>query len=230
MQRVFEHAARICAFVSVVCLAPNASAQQPTGQQPAQPGYPAGYPQPGYPQPYPQQGYPQPGYQPGYPGYPGYGYPYGYAPAPAAIPPKKVAYVEGQPGPPGYRLTTESSKGLVVAGAICLGVGYSFMLLSAPVVASVRKSNDEDPDDANVMMLPVVGPFLSIWALDSEGIGTSFLILDGLLQTVGAGMLIGGLASPRKVWLRGDIAGVRYQVSPGLVGKNTPGVGLTGSW
>lgn len=227
MQREIKYAARICAFVSVVCLAPFASAQQPNGQQP--PPYPAqpGYAQPGYPAQYPP-GYPPTGYPPAYPAYPGYGYPYGYAPA--AIPPKKVPYVEGQPGPPGYRLTTESSKGLVISGAICLGVGYSFMLLSAPIVAAVRKSNDEDPDDANVMMIPVVGPFLSIWALDSEGVGTSFLILDGLLQTAGAGMLIGGLASPRKVWLRGDIAGVRYQLTPGLVGKNTPGLGLTGSW
>lgn len=235
MQRVFKHAVRLCAFVSVVCLAPTASSQQPTGQQPAQPAYPAqpGYPpQTGYPvQPgYPQQGYPQPGYPPGYPGYPGYGYPYGYAPAPTAIPPRKVAYVEGQPGPPGYRLTTESIRSLVVGGAICLGVGYSFMLLSAPVVAEDRKDHGEDPDDANMMMLPVVGPFLSIGAVDSEGVGTSFLILDGLLQTLGAGMLIGGIAYPRKVWLRGDVAGVRYQVTPGLVGKNTPGLGLTGSW
>ena len=43
-------------------------------------------------------------------------------------------------------------------------------------------------------------------------------------------MLIGGLASPRKVWLRGDIAGVRYQVTPGLVGNNAPGLGVTGNW
>jgi hypothetical protein len=53
---------------------------------------------------------------------------------------------------------------------------------------------------------------------------------DGLGQAVGAAMLITGLAAPRRVLVRDDVAKVHVMPTPLTFGKGSAGVGLTGTF
>jgi hypothetical protein len=159
----------------------------------------------------------------------------------------ELRYVEGRPIPPGYHLETRARRGLVVTGPIIFGIPY---VLSASVGASSRY----DPD--RWLYLPVVGPFADLGARGSQCTRTSFptssgtstteicnddsaarffLMLDGLLQTAGATMLILGLALPSHHLLRDDApyagsAGspVVVNVRPTTLGRGGYGLAIDG--
>src|SRR5262249_3684090 len=152
-------------------------------------------------------------------------------------------YVEGRPIPPGYHVETRARRGLVVAGPIIFGIPYVFS-------ASVAASSTFDPD--RWLYLPVVGPFADLGARGSRctrstfptpsGTSTTevcsddsaarfFLMLDGLMQTAGATMLILGLALPTTHVIRddapysGSASPVVVSVRPSSLGRS--GYGLT---
>jgi hypothetical protein len=166
-----------------------------------QPGYPPGYP-PGYRQGYPGSGYPYPPYGYGY-GYPPYGY--GYPTQPQRLP-----YREGEPPPPGYHLDTRIRKGLVIAGATTFGACY---LLSVGVAAAFQEDNHAD--DVTPLFVPVVGPFITLGTAHPTAFATFALTVDGAAQTVALGLLIAGLTSEEKLWVRDDVA---LRVGPGSLG------------
>jgi hypothetical protein len=175
--------------------------------------------------------------------------------APASAPeawrysgPMEMRYVDGRPIPPGYHLETRPRKGLVVSGPIIFGIPY---VLSASVAASSRY----DPD--RWLYLPVVGPFVDLGARGSQctksttpvvnGISTTtetcvedssqrfFLMLDGLMQTAGATMLILGLALPNHLLVRDDApytgsnpTTFGWTVRPWAAGRTGYGVGVDG--
>jgi len=204
---------------------PPASLQvQPFGAQPPPPGYgqppvqqggyPAGqgYPaaQGGYPAA--QGGYPaaqgaassasgQPGYTaPGTPLPPGAidlssrysGYPPGYAP-------RKISS-DGGPPPPGYELGGEARTGLWVSGAAILGGAYLASFLAAGTAVS------EGERDIAPLFIPVAGPWITVRTADEGDELRAPLVLSGLVQLTGLGLLIGGLAAQREVFVRSDRA------------------------
>ncbi len=207
---------------------PTSAAPPPPSQTVAAPTAPPAAPptaQPAHPYPYPYgQPYPYP--------YPYYPYPYPY-PQPYARPmgPTRIPYEEGQPAPAGYRLTTESQKGLIIGGAVTLGATWAVTLLAASLADAVRNADRSpgEPRDngATPLMIPVVGPFIAISTLNSEGAGTSLLILDGLAQGAGAAMLIAGISSRRKVWVR-QVGSVQLQLAPVALGPRHFALGLDG--
>ena len=123
-------------------------------------------------------------------------------------PPTELRYVEGRPIPAGYHLETRARKGLVITGAILLGVPYALS-------ASVASSSTADSD--RWLWLPVIGPFADLAARGDRCVQSYdlvrctddsaerfFLTLDGIVQAAGTAMLVLGLALPQRLLVRDD--------------------------
>jgi hypothetical protein len=191
-------------------------------QQP--PGY--GQPPPGYGQPPPGYGQPPPGYAPAPPGtY--------YAPAPTyatpSLGPKVIDYEEGDTIPPGYRTGTRIRKGLVIGGSVMLGVGYLITIMAAGIGQAVNNFGDPGTKDFGPLLIPVVGPFIGMSTTHPSSGGIFGLAFLGVVQTAGLGMLIGGIAAPKTVLLRNEVAGVKFTIAPQF-GASGAGLGAVGSF
>jgi hypothetical protein len=173
----------------------------------------------------------------------GYGPPPGYA-AGWRAQPLEMKYVEGRPIPAGYHLETRARRGLVVSGPIIFGVPY---LLSMSVAASSHYQPDR------WLYAPVVGPFVNLATRADDcdpnnSSGSSnvtvcsgdsgirfFLMLDGLMQTAGATLLVLGLALPQHLLVRDDApftgankSNFAWAISPYAIGRSGYGVGING--
>ena len=204
-----------------------ASAQQP----------PAGYPPPGYP---PPQGYPPPGYgypPPGYGSPPPGGYP-GYAPGyyppasqqPPAVDPSK--WKEGDRVPPGYHVEERARRGMIIAGAITLGVPY--------VIGLSFASAADFENSSGWLAVPALGPWLTMAFREdqcdeaeerfsdcvSDGILRVYLTIDGLAQTAGAILLLVGIVDKKPRLVADEAA--RIVVTPTRIGSTGYGLGIQG--
>ena len=204
----------------------NASAQ-PAGAAPPQTVIVVQQQQPGYgQQPPPGYGQPPPGYAPAPPGtY--------YAPAPTyaapSLGPKVIDYEEGDTIPPGYRPGTRIRKGLVIGGSVMLGVGYLITIMAAGIGQAVNNFGNEGTKDFGPLLIPVVGPFIGMSTTHPSSGGVFGLAFLGVVQTAGLGMLIGGIAAPRTVLLRNEVAGVKLTITPQF-GASGAGIGVVGSF
>ena len=231
MIRAFSFAAAF-AFVSMLTTRDAGAQGVPQQPIPAQPA-PAAAPPPAAPPAYAQPPQVDPGYaQPGQPGYQW------------RAQPMEMRYVEGRPIPPGYHVETRLRRGLVVSGPIIFGVPY---LLSMSVAASSKYTPDR------WLYAPVVGPFVNLATRSDDcnpnttsGSGTTvvcsgesgtrfFLMLDGLMQTAGATLLILGVALPQTLLVRDDApytgankSNFAMSISPYSIGKSGAGIGVTG--
>lgn len=116
--------------------------------------------------------------------------------------------------------------GLVVAGAVVMGVPY---VIGLSAVTSSTSRNG-----AAWLIVPGIGPWLSLGARRSacsspstnsavdnsfdclgDALASTGLIFDGIIQTAGATLLIVGIASPKKVLVRDDTV----SVTPAHVGS-----------
>jgi hypothetical protein len=181
---------------------------------------------------------------------PGWAPPPGYAQPPTdrwrfTAAPTEMRYVEGKPIPPGYHLESRARRGLVISGPILFGVPYVLSM-------SVAASSPYEPD--RWLYAPVFGPFVnlalrknecdipSVSGSSSVTVSCSgdsatrfFLMLDGLLQTGGATMLILGLALPQRLLVRDDAPYVgssrshfAWAVAPQAMGRAGYGLSLAG--
>jgi hypothetical protein len=119
---------------------------------------------------------------------------------------------------------------MVIGGAVTLGTCYLFSLLAASVIAeqnSTYGSHSGSDSKALPLFIPALGPFIGIATLDPGPVGTAWLILDGLTQTAGAAMIVTGLASPTKRYLRNDIVAFDWKVTPLATGSHR-GLGVVG--
>jgi hypothetical protein len=232
-------------FGLIVTTASWAAAQTapaaPPGAAPAQPAAPvplaapppappgAAPPPVAYPPPPPGYAY-APAYPPPPPGY-AYAYPS------ASRPPKSVPY-EGGPVPAGYHVEDRSRRGLVISGAVILGVPYALGLS----IASIGNF----PNSTGWLVVPGLGPWITLAARHRSGSCANstvtacsdsldetldsstrtFLVIDGLMQTTGAILFIYGLSSTQKVLAR-DFVG-SLQLTPARIGREGYGGFLTG--
>ena len=141
--------------------------------------------------------------------------------------PKYLDYVEGDPIPEGYKVDTKLRTGLVVGGAVTLGVLWGITAIAGGVGASVEGEIDGDTDQFIPLYIPVAGPFVAIDTMDAAGAGVAVLIIDGVAQTAGLAMFIAGLAAPKDVLRRTTVAGISWQLTPSHRGF---GVGLDGTF
>ncbi|MBW2528144.1 MAG: hypothetical protein JRI23_28450 [Deltaproteobacteria bacterium] len=141
--------------------------------------------------------------------------------------PKPIPYREGDAVPDGYRLESTPRYGLVAAGATVLGATW---LISAITAISLDNegSVDDDPnfdDMYTPMLVPVVGPFITIGTADASGTGAGILALDGVVQCAGLAMFIAGFAAPKVELVPG---GPAVKVTPMASTKMT-GISLSGN-
>lgn len=202
--------------------APAQGAPPPAGASATQQGappanYPAQYPQAGQqasgspppagftPQQSPLVGQQQPGAQPqqGYaqPAY--YGQQPGYAQQGRWQPPRRP----------------RTRKGLMITGISILGGSY---LLSAVIGAAALDDdydeydnyNDDfwDRDTARWLFVPVVGPFAAMSTSDE---GDGLLVLLGMAQLVGTGLMVGGIIQYKNSKRAAEMEGYTHWKLPG---------------
>lgn len=149
--------------------------------------------------------------------------PSAYAPASSSCAdagPEQMDY-DSDTVPPCYTHVRRRRKGLVLGGAVTLGLSYAMALAGA---AATQQS--QDPDDrkgGEWMAVPVVGPFIYVGE-NERGLAPGVIL--GLLETGGAAMLIAGLATHRDLFVRVDTLTVR--VTP-IVGA-TNGLAAVGTF
>jgi hypothetical protein len=199
------------ACLSLASFAHAQPAPEPQPQPYPQP--PAGYAQPGSPQP----GYAQPGYAPGYP-QPGYAPPAYYAPAIAPVQgPKKLDYDEGQPIPAGYHLRTGMRTGMVIGGGALLGAWWIVSILSGATLGAVDDANHKHTERSAILFVPVAGPWIGMSTLHPDSATATFgLGVLGVGQTLGAALLIAGIAIPKTELIRDDLGKAKLTLEPVL--------------
>jgi len=114
--------------------------------------------------------------------------------------------------PPGYHLETRIRKGLVIGGAVTFGTMYLFTALGAAAANDLGGS-------AGALYVPIAGPFLYMGETSSQS-GKVLLAIDGIAQAAGAAMLIAGLAAPKTIAVRNDLA--KIEIKP-MIGPGTAG-------
>ncbi len=141
----------------------------------------------------------------------------------------------GRQPPAGYHPDTRIRKGLVIAGAVTFGSMY---LLTAITAAAINDSNTSryssdyygtstsSAPPAGLLYIPVVGPFAYLPHAGSQS-ASVMLVIDGVAQAAGMAMLIGGLAVPKHVLVRNDLA--KIELMP-LVSPGQSGMGLVGTF
>jgi hypothetical protein len=145
---------------------------------------------------------------------------------------------EGDPIPPGYQPDTRIRKGLVIGGAVTMGALWVISIIIGGAAVSVEEADEElggdsnglAPEDFYPLFIPVAGPFIALVTTEAEGVGTAFLIIDGVGQAGGLAMLIAGLAAQqtylRRVHQYGE---VNVEFAP-VVTPEFAGMGLKGSF
>jgi hypothetical protein len=118
---------------------------------------------------------------------------------------------------------TRIRKGLVIAGSVTFGSAW---LLSAAVAAAFQDEHREEAEDFMPLFIPLAGPFITMGTADPVALATFTLVLDGLAQAGGLGMLIAGLASQQKVWVRNPVG--RVTVAPMVGADGKLGLGVIG--
>lgn len=226
----------VCALAAVLGTVTSAAAQAApaTTVEPAAPAAVA--PQPLAALPPPGYAYPPP---PGYaypPPPPGYGYPPPYAYARPIRPPESVPY-RGGPVPAGYHLEERRSRALIISGGLVLGIPW---VLGASVVWGTNF-----PNHSGWLLVPALGPWLTLAtrhdSRDCNGGSTgdcfeeglnavtrTVLVLDGLMQTAGAVMLVVGLTTPHPVVARNFVGSLH--ITPMPLGRQGYGGFLTGQF
>ena len=159
--------------------------------------------------------------------------PAAYAPEEPREPPRELPYYEGEPKPPGYVLVERRRRGLVIGGALTLGIPYA-------ISVSVAAGGQYD-DSTGWLLAPVVGPWITAGRLDDDcsddGLdfdcndyagARTLLAMDGLAQAAGAVMLVVGIAFPKRLWVRDYTTEV--SIAPVRLGRSGYGLGAVGSF
>ncbi|KYF75604.1 hypothetical protein BE17_09205, partial [Sorangium cellulosum] len=159
-----------------------------------------------------------------------YAPPPGYAPyVPAVIygMPRTLPFKEEGERPDGYRLETQMSRRLIVAGSIVLGSAWA---LSALTAGTILSEGDSGSVSYSPLLVPVGGPFITLatgedvdFSDDDGQVTGTFVLLDGLTQVTGLALLVAGLVANQKVWVRDDIPRTASLHDPEIVVGPTGG-------
>jgi hypothetical protein len=136
---------------------------------------------------------------------------------------------EGEPIPPGYVPESRVRKGLVIAGAITLGVKWLIDIPVALILVAAEEVVEGESTRYWPLFIPAVGPFITMGTATNEATAAYVLLaIDGVIQTGGLAMLIVGLAAQETVLVR-QSKGFDLKVAP-VVGHDFQGIGLTGTF
>jgi len=183
-----------------------APAAPPAGAAPVAPP-PAGY---AYPPPPPGYAYPPP--------------PPAYGTYPTSLRTPESSPYTGGPVPAGYHVEERARRGLVIGGALTLGIPWALGVSFA--------SGSDFPNKSGWLLVPALGPWITLATRETEkncygnsstGVDCeeavdsgykTLLVLDGFAQGAGAIMLIYGLASPKKVIVRDFVGNLHFTPAP----------------
>ena len=139
-------------------------------------------------------------------------------------------YEKGAPVPKGYRVEMSTTGRAMTArtiGWISLGLGYGGAYVAALTT----------PGEVSWLYAPVVGPWIELArrAPDDHAAKDDYLLrgaiaIDGLLQTVGAGLVIGGIALSGEQLVRDDGVLARLVVTPAPIGRDGYGLWARGAF
>ena len=155
------------------------------------------------------------------------------APPPSGPPPQYSAprtitdYDEGDPIPRGYHPVEHVRKGLIVGGAVTFGVLYFLSLLvAAGNTDYANRNNTTSQTDA--LYIPAIGPFVQM--TKSSATANVFLAIDGIAQTGGLIMLVGGIAAPKTVLVRDEAMRTPRLMASPIFGPRMQGMGIVGTF
>lgn len=153
--------------------------------------------------------------------------PYRYQSGPGVAPPRYIPYTEGDPIPDGYERDTRVRKGLVIGGAVTLGVLWGVTAIFGGIFTDLGSLGG----DAYVpLFIPAVGPFIAVETMHTDVAGGAVLIIDGVAQTAGLAMFIAGLAAQEQVLRRTVANGIDVELTPLVMPEQHYGLGLRGSF
>ncbi len=142
--------------------------------------------------------------------------------------PRYIDYTDGDPVPEGYKQDTKVRSGLVIGGAVTLGVTWGITAIAGGVMSSSDKTGNTDRFIP--LFFPAIGPFIAISTLNAESAGLAVLLIDGVVQTGGLAMFVAGLAAPKHVLRRTTVAGIDLQFVPWLMPQQHYGLGVSGAY
>jgi hypothetical protein len=129
--------------------------------------------------------------------------------------PPQMDWDDDRQAPPGYHLETRVRKGLVIAGSVTFGSMYLLTAMGAAIANDSCKSCN-----GSLLYVPVAGPLLYLGEVPSQT-GKLFLVVDSVAQAAGAAMLIAGIASPKTIAVRNDLA--KIEITP-VFGPGSAGI------
>jgi hypothetical protein len=163
-----------------------------------------------------------------------------------------LPYREGAQIPAGYHLEKHRWRGLILGGLATLGAAYTYAFVSGAVNGF---GNGE-----GWLILPVIGPWAaladrrspcSFTQLESfeqakpivqqclndvqaEGVRLTLIAFDGVMQVMGAGLLVAGLITYQTELVRDDLhldeRAVRWRIGPRSFGRAGWGLGVDGAF
>jgi len=127
-------------------------------------------------------------------------------------------YDDDKPVPTGYHVEvsdTDAASKCRMLGWISLGVGYG-----AAYVAAISL-----PGEVSWLYAPVIGPWVEV--ADKHQDLRGLIAIDALFQTVGAGLLVGGIATAGHRLVRDDAPAARLRIVPTRLGRGGYGVSIS---
>jgi hypothetical protein len=142
--------------------------------------------------------------------------------------PPVLPYYQDMPVPPGYEVVSHPASGLITAGVIGMSISYG----TAVIVAATQGFDNA----TGWLVVPVVGPFVTVAARDYEQCKTAtvaqarqcvsgavgevqyitFAAVDGIFQMASALVILAGAVSSKDELIRQDL--VHVKVAPGKTG------------
>lgn len=116
--------------------------------------------------------------------------------------------VKTQPAP---SIERRMRRPLTIAGEVLFLVGYLAPAVPVAILWSLAGSKSEDAPPAWPLVIPLAGPFVTFATASPDALATTFLVIDGVVQTAGLSMFIAGLAMPEEE----RPVDVHAQVGPG---------------
>jgi hypothetical protein len=130
-------------------------------------------------------------------------------------------YAKGEKVPAGYRIETSDADGAAITrtiGWVSLGVGYGSAYIAALSL----------PGNVSWLYAPVIGPWVEV-AQKDQGL-KGLIAVDGFFQTVGASLVVYGIAASGRQLVRDEGVLARMFVTPAMVGRNGYGVWVVGNF
>lgn len=111
--------------------------------------------------------------------------------------PARIEFEEGDVIPPGYEIKSRPDRTLLTGGLITLLVPYTISFLFGSVFA--LDGGDREQREFGPLLIPVLGPFISMGMWDSTSEEGAFIMLaNGFAQTAGAAMIVTSVLLPDK--------------------------------